>query len=56
MTILEQETLRQIKRRLGHHCCLTIKRAWDEDVYPIYLMSDKQVDFLKRLKIMALLN
>jgi len=51
MTILEQDTLRQIKQKLGHHCCLTIKRAWDEDVYPIYLMSDKQVDFLKRLKI-----
>jgi len=51
MTISEQDTLRQIKQKLGHHCCLRIKRAWDEEVYPIYLMTDKQVDFLKRLKL-----
>ena len=51
MTISEQDTLRQIKQKKGRHCCLRIKRAWDEDIYPIYLMTDEQVDFLKRLKL-----
>jgi|GEM_PF-1632551 len=51
MTISEQDTLRQIKHKLGHHCCLRIKRAWDEEVYPIYLITKQQVDFLKRLKL-----
>jgi hypothetical protein len=50
MTISEQDTLRQIKQKLGHHCCLRIKQAWDEDVYPIYSLTKQQVDFLKRLK------
>jgi hypothetical protein len=51
MTISEQDTLRQIKRKVGHHCCLRIKQAWNDGVYPIYFMTDKQVDFLKRLKL-----
>ena len=50
MTISEQDTLRQIKQKLGHHCCLRIKRAWTTEAYPIYLLTKQQVDFLKRLK------
>jgi hypothetical protein len=51
MTISEQDTLRQIKQKLGHHCCLRIKQAWTNNDYPIYVLTRPQVEFLKRLKL-----